>query len=234
MESVPSALKAQSLNRRTVREVPGHGLLYNLACIRSWPGAWYIPCSDICQNRRKPPEAQMMWGVLILPPSLPMRPSQDAPESLPAEWAWKCWLLPVDRWMISGGPMKKQGGLLSWERNRSAVCPHTYWIPSLSEPSHKAWVGPSPRPFSKDEMRYSLWSLWHMVVFVSCFRLVYFKGLSLGASRGGGEGCSEGYFAWLCIFLGVGPQHSFHSQQPFMTPKAFKNHCSPIWFLMHS
>lgn len=50
----------------------------------------------------------------------------------------------------------------------------------------------------------------------------------------GGEGCSDGHFAWLCIFLGVGPPHSFHSQQPFMTPKTFKNHCSPIWFLTHS
>ena len=163
-----------------------------------------------------------------------MRPSQDAPESSPAERAWKCWLLPMDQWMISGGPMRKQGGLLSWERNRSAVCPHTCWTPGLSEPSQKAWVGPSPRPFSKDERRYSLWSLWHMVVFVSCFRLVYFKGLNLGASRLGRGGMQWWILCLTVHFSGSRPQHSFHSQQPFMTPEAFKNHCSPIWFLMHS
>ena len=150
VESVPPALKAQSLNCWTVREVSGHGLLYNLACMRSWPRAWHMPCSDIGQDGVKPPEAQMTLSALILPPSLPTRPSQEAPGFSPAEQAWKCWLLPMDWWMISGGPWgNKEGFWAGRVKPLSCLTSHV-WTPSLCEPSQKVWVGPSPGPFSKD------------------------------------------------------------------------------------
>lgn len=137
-----------------------------------------------------------------------MRPSQDAPESSPAERAWKCWLLPMDQWMISGGPMRKLGGLLSWERNLSAVCPHTCWTPSFSEPSQKAWVGPSPRPFLKmrGDIVYEASGIWWCLWAV--FAWFTLKAWIWEPHAWGGEGCSDGYFAWLCIFLGVA--HSTH------------------------
>ena len=139
----------------------------------------------------------------------------------------------TDGWSLVGHEETRRAAELG-EWNHSAVWPHMCGHPASVNPHRRCEWALHPGLFLKIrwDVVYEASGTWRCLWVV--FAWFTLKAWIWEALAWGGEGCSDGHFAWLRIFLGVGPQHSFHSQKPFMTPKAFKNHCSTIWFLTHS